>query len=315
MATLAPQCLELAQWAGKLGAVEFSVHPKISGINSSDSSKVHVENGVMSCCSNVFLFLILLYIIVFGRELYLLFYPRPCRHTQCLQPLLLPSHRIDMFAYIVSDALELGVPVWEARNVSSVVPIEARLNITIPPGIRLGETSELQLRVELYRTSSNTVLTVAATDLVRRMTPRARSATMLLEKESNADNMDVYAGLPSPDATGAVPHFLYSRAPLELRLTTDTTPHEHERLPDGTFIGAVDWRKRRYAPHFYVDTFSLLRRHALPLSSNLSRASPSLMLKFKPTSLGRFRLMCSPGIDPNTRPESPPHSLLFGPED
>ena len=89
-----------------------------------------------------------------------------------------------------------------------------------------------------------------------------------------------------------MPHYLYSGRMCELRLVPDSTPHRQPHYAsDGLPIGShVDHHKMRYAPHFYVETFNLLRKHALPLASNISRPHPTLRLKLKPISLGRHRM-------------------------
>ena len=66
------------------------------------------------------------------------------------------------------------------------------------------------------------------------------------------------------------------------------------------FFGAIRWRhsptldvrpSRRYAPHFYVEEFALLSKHARPLSSDVTRPHPNITVRVTPVGLGRFRLM------------------------
>jgi hypothetical protein len=88
-----------------------------------------------------------------------------------------------------------------------------------------------------------------------------------------------------------VPHYVYARKACELRLVGDDSSHATEHYGDGMPIGnAVDRANRRYVPHFYIDSFALLRKHAVPLAADPKRAHPELSLKFRPTSLGRHRL-------------------------
>ena len=105
------------------------------------------------------------------------------------------------------------------------------------------------------------------------------------------------AGLAPADPSGRVPHYIYSGRLCELRLVADATPHFHAYLPgDGAAIGGgLDERRRMYGPHFYVDQFSLLRKHAAPLASDLAKPHPRLRVKLKPISLGRHRVMAQLG--------------------
>ena len=83
-------------------------------------------------------------------------------------------------------------------------------------------------------------------------------------------------GVAPANANGDVVHFLYSAKRLEVRLVLDDRPHADATLSDGVPIGgAVDYERLRYAPHFYVDTFSLLRRRACRTTG---RARPLLRL-------------------------------------
>ena len=98
-------------------------------------------------------------------------------------------------------------------------------------------------------------------------------------------------GIAPADSSGAVPHYAYGRRHCELRLVAEATPHAHAYFPEGLLIGSsLDTPRRLYAPHFFVDTFSLLRKHALPLSSDPRKSDPRLRVKFLPISLGRHRV-------------------------
>eukprot|EP00966_Prymnesium_polylepis_P242019 5597093-Prymnesium_polylepis.1 len=197
--------------------------------------------------------------------MYGIFYPPRCAGSNCFRPLVGPDDRVDLRAWIGAE------PVWNATNVSSSEPLFGRLTVPVPTEIRQGYHAELQLRVTLSRAGEEPPLATAVADLVRRMPPRVRAASMLLEEDTTdaAARHDPFAGLAPPDSQGRVPHFIYSSTPLILRVTNDETPHAGTRMPSGDPIGsAVDHQRRRYAPFFYACTFSLLRRHAAPLSSN-----------------------------------------------
>ena len=208
----------------------------------------------------------LAYVALLVHEVYYLFYPPRCRGKNCFRAALRPGDYVDLQAYVGREL------VWNVTNVSSSAPLTARFAVPIPPEIRQGYHSELQLRVMISLTGQEP-LTAAVADLVRRMPVRVRTASMLLESSGDEVN-DPFAGLSTPDGQGRVPHFLYSAAPVQLRYVTDVTPHVSPRLPGGgdPIGNSVDHQRRKYTPHFYVDTFSLLRRHAARETAPLPRS-------------------------------------------
>ena len=184
--------------------------------------------------------------------------------------------------------------------------LEAVFVVPVPPGVRQGRQHSLWLSFELSHAGSDEVLTATHVDLIRMYQPRAQStATMLLERdifgqpEDSPPAAQVEVSAPAAalelapaDHQGAVPHFIYSRRHCELRLVTDSTPHASTHLmPDGEPIGSALYHTMRlYAPHLFVEQFSLLRKHALPLAADLSKPHPRLSVKLKPISLGRHRV-------------------------
>ena len=77
---------------------------------------------------------------------------------------------------------------------------------------------------------------------------------------------------------------------------TDATAHRERYLPEGAPIGShFEPHTRRYAPLFYIDSFSLLRKHSAPLSADTQKAHPRMRVKMKPISLGRHRLTAQLG--------------------
>ena len=243
-------------------------------------------------------------------EMWKLFYPPRCKGNFCYRSLLPLNSRVDVHAYLYSSPDLPGIPVWNATNVSSAEEIETRFELPIPPAVRLGRQSELWLVFELRRVSATDneqstgvvpqmptehPIAVARINVVGYYAPRkTSSATMLLERDEPSTRAvataDETAGLAPATGDGKLPHFIYSGRLCELRLVGDATPHGHTHFPDGQPIGsAIDTRLRRYSPHFYVETFNLLRKHANPFSSNISKAHPMLRLKMKPISLGRHR--------------------------
>ena len=243
-------------------------------------------------------------------EMWKLFYPPRCKGNFCYRSLLPLNSRVDVHAYLYSSPDLPGIPVWNATNVSSAEEIETRFELPIPPAVRLGRQSELWLVFELRRVSATDneqstgvvpqmptehPIAVARINVVGYYAPRkTSSATMLLERDEPSTRAvataDETAGLAPATGDGKLPHFIYSGRLCELRLVADATPHAHTHFPDGQPIGsAIDTRLRRYSPHFYVETFNLLRKHANPFSSNVSKAHPMLRLKMKPISLGRHR--------------------------
>ncbi|KAL3909593.1 MAG: hypothetical protein SGPRY_009364 [Prymnesium sp.] len=203
-------------------------------------------------------------------EMHALFCPPACKGDRCFRPLLTPTDRIDLRATIGPHA------VWNATNVSSSEPLHAQVRVPIPAEVREGKQWSLYLRVSISLVGQQQTLAVATVSLVRPIVPVVKPASMLLEEDSyRSQSGGGLEGLAPADVHGRVPHFVYSSTPCLLRLTSDTTPHAAHLLPAGDPIGsAFDHAQRRYAPFFYVDTFPLLRRHAAPLSSNLSKMDP-----------------------------------------
>ena len=251
-----------------------------------------------------------LWIAMSAKEFYVLFYPPACklRHG-CYHPRLPWGARVDITAHMGEGAIRAAV--WNVTNVSSVEELEAAITTPVPPSVRRGEMRELWLTFELSRTGSDDVLSAARVNIVQMYEARERSqASMLLERdvfassdekpavtEAPSTSSTVSAELAPADRHGRVPHFIYSYRMCELRLVTDARAYASPFLaPDGTPIGqSWDVHARTYAPHFYVDTFSLLRKHALPLSADVQKAHPRLKLKFKPISVGRHRIMAQLG--------------------
>ena len=238
-----------------------------------------------------------LYLYVTAREVWTLFRPPRCAGKGCFRPLL-PSHaRLHLAASVWSEADQAQTELWNASDASTTEAIEASFALPIPPAVRRGEQTHLWLLFTLRRAQDpdGPPLAVARVNVIRFYAPRARSsATMLLERDdapaARADG-SLDDGLAPADRDGRLPHFVYGGRLCELRLVPDATPHGGSHFPEGEPIGShVDVHARRYAPHFYVETFNLLRKHANPLSSNVSKAHPTLRLKLKPISLGRHRM-------------------------
>jgi hypothetical protein len=252
--------------------------------------------------------LICTYVGFMGREVYGLFYPPRCRGKKCWRALLPLGASIDVYMHLHgSDGME---PLWNATNISSHSEFEAAFALPVPADVRRGKQRELWVSITLLRTGKEGAIASTRVNVLKMYKPRgSSSATMLLERDVFTSSPQSHgkddgsavaagssavsdAGFAPSDGSGHVPHFVYSGRHCELRLVVDATPHSTTVLSDGVPIGsALDHREHRYAPHFYVDTFSLLRKHAAPLSGNLSKAHPRLKFKLKPISLGRHRIM------------------------
>ena len=243
--------------------------------------------------------LLALYIGVTTKEIYYLFHPPGCVGNMCYRAMLPPATRIDIFASVLAADDHPPIPLWNVTDASTDDAVDAKFELPIPPAVRTGDQSELWLLFELRRAGKEEAIAYARVNVVKFFEPKARSsATMLLERDADKEDeraVSAFAGdkgLAPTDARGRLPHFIYSYRSCELRLVADATAHHAPQyMGDGLPIGShIHTRDRYYAPHFYVETFNLLRKHALPLSGNISRAHPMLRLKFKPISLGRHRM-------------------------
>ena len=261
------------------------------------------------------------------RELYRMFYPPSCKGQRCFTTRLPPGSNVDVHCFLVSEGAA-AVPLWNITNSSADQEIEARFPVPVPPGLRKGEATDgLWLLFELRRSEprgSETEADVLRTrplaqtsiNVVKQIAPRERgTAKFLLERSepaasssavatsvdadddddgddtSSASSSDVSDYLAPADSHGRRPHFIYGGRFLELRMVPDPTPHAFAYFPEGMSIGSeVDTRALRYSPHFYVEQFSLLRKHAHPLSNDLQKPHPYLRVKFKPISVGRHRM-------------------------
>mmetsp|Transcript_446 Transcript_446/g.846 ORF Transcript_446/g.846 Transcript_446/m.846 type:complete len:584 (-) Transcript_446:484-2235(-) len=235
------------------------------------------------------------YVAWAAHEILGIFYPTQCIGKGCFRTLLPPESRVDLWAALTLNGST--TTIWSVLNVSIDSPLTARFEVPIPTAVRLGEQSELPLSLLCTFPSAQSYtpphLELRAHASLVGVMPLRREAVMLLGSNANRDSNH-----PALELAGAVEdlksaaHFLYSRSAVVLRLVTDATAHTATHFADGLPIGSsVDRVKRRYAPHFYVDTFSLLQRHAAPLSRNVTKEHPFVQLHYKPTSVGRYRLM------------------------
>ena len=268
--------------------------------------------AAMSPFTDFFLYPALaVYIGMMTHQFWLLFHPTPCHGPGCIQPTMQRDNRLDLRCFLLSDGADV-VPLWNATDVNPDESLDASFPLPVPPGLRTGVLSELWLLFELRHAGSpkgEPPLAATSVNVVKQYALRERStARPLLDDFTHAGGSGSSSGsggssavaatssstsvspdLAPADRHGRHPHFIYGGRFLELRLVTDFTPHFAAHLPDGAAIGSqVDPRRRMYSPHFYVETFSLLRKHAHPLSADLKKRHPTLRLK-----LSRFRLVAT----------------------
>lgn len=240
------------------------------------------------------------YLSMATLEVYGLFYPERCRGEFCLRALLPVGTPIDVAAFVPWPDGD-RVMVWNA-TLKSDEAIDTSFELPIPAAVRRAEMSELWLLVELRRAGDPTLLAIAHTELVKLYQPRTRGTAEYLLYPllgSDGSRLDAEPGPPPAPvagmaeyADGRVAHYLYLGKQIQLKLVADETPHAHAHLPEGLPVGsAVNGVLRVYAPHFYIETFSLMRKHAAPLSDDVARAHPTLRLSLAPISIGRHRLM------------------------
>jgi len=263
--------------------------------------------------------LALLYGALVTRELYELFHPPACRGSACLRPLLEPSTPLELRGYAVSpaaaDGAEWRTLVWNVSHAQlDKGEIEAKFELPVPAAVRLGQQHQFELLIELRKAGDPLLLATARTALVRAYKPKTRGAVeYLLEPLLGSDGDALPDGTAEAaegpaggsglslskdedgmvrDARGRVAHFVYASSRVEIRLVSDVTPHTSPYLPEGLPVGSsVDVRMGVYAPLFYIEEFSLLRKHALPLSSSTTKTNPQIRLRMRSISIGRHRLM------------------------
>ena len=78
---------------------------------------------------------------------------------------------------------------------------------------------------------------------------------------------------------------------VKLRLLVDHRSYDYETAPLDLPFRALNANGTHYRPLFYVDELHLLRKHMVPLSTNVSRPEPIVKIKFIPTSIGVYRLL------------------------
>ena len=224
------------------------------------------------------------YALAFAWELYGIFYPPRCRGKRCLRPLLSRGARVDITALVGAET------VWSARNVTwdTLDLKDLKMTVPVPADVRRGLIDSIWLNLYLAPAArdvegADPAATALASARVRVVETRARQArseaVWLLERAADEPGTPP----PPPPPTGPLPHLIYANRGIDLRLVADHTPHRTAHFADNLPIGnSVDVAARVYAPLFYAETFHLLRKHALPLDSNVSRADPTVRRQPQP---------------------------------
>ena len=255
-------------------------------------------------CGSVSLALVVLYVAYMATLIHEMCSPQACKGNGngngCYQALL-AEQRVDL------RMLVAGKEVWQALNVSADEQLDFKVALPVPPEVRHGSVDHLTVEMFLAVHGGTNPIAVASTNAVKRMLPRVQEASMLLSEISTAHTSDKLpikdVGPAAADYDGKVPHYIYARSRLDVRLVRDWTPHASVYFQDGVLVGSsFDHQQRRYAPHWYADSFPLLAKHAVPLSSDESRAPAG---PEEPSSC-RHSL---PRTLPHALPHSVPHSL------
>ena len=214
-------------------------------------------------CGTIGLALTVLYVAYMAAMAHEMAYPRACQGHGCYQALL-TDQRVDLRLVVG------GAEVWQALNVSADEQLDFKVELPVPPEVRRGTVDHLTVELYLAVHGATHALAVARANAVKRMLPRVHEASMLLDGAGASNEPPVKdVGPAAPDHEGKVPHYVYARSRLDVRLVRDWTPHRSVYHVDGVPVGSsFDHHARRYAPHWYADSFPLLSKHALPLSSD-----------------------------------------------
>ena len=241
-------------------------------------------------CGTIGLALTVLYVAYMAAMAHEMAYPRACKGHGCYQALL-TDQRVDLRLVVG------GAEVWQALNVSADEQLDFKVELPVPPEVRRGTVDHLTVELFLAVHGATHALAVARASAVKRMLPRVHEASMLLDGAGASNEPPVKdVGPAAPDHEGKVPHYVYARSRLDVRLVRDWTPHRSVYHVDGVTVGSsFDHHARRYAPHWYADSFPLLSKHALPLSSDEGRAHPTLHVRVTPISSGWHRLVAQMG--------------------
>jgi hypothetical protein len=244
----------------------------------------------MGLTSSISLALLVVYVAYMTSMVWEMCSPHACRGVQCYRPLL-SDERIDL------RMLVAGKEVWQSLGLSADEQLDFQVELPVPPEVRLGAVDNLTVEVFLALHGATQPIVVARTNAVKRMLPRVHEATMLLDDITASSNSSEAAGkkdvaTAAPDYQGKVPHYIFARSRMDVRLVRDRTPHASVYFKDGVPVGSgFDHAQRRFAPHFYVDSFPLLSKHALPLSSDVQRKHPALRVRVTPISSGWHRFI------------------------
>ena len=250
----------------------------------------------MGVCGSISLALAVLYVAYMASLIHEMVHPQACSGHGCYQALL-SNQQVDL-RLIVG-----GKEVWHTLNVSADEQLDFKVELPVPPEVRRGSVDNLTVEVFLAVHGATRPIAVARTNAVKRMLPRVHEASMLLSDmsaTSTSNELPVKdVGPAAPDYDGKVPHYIYARSRLDIRIVRDWTPYASIYYQDRVLVGSsFDHQHRRYAPHWYVDSFPLLSKHAVPLSSDESRSHPSLHVRVTPISSGwhRFVTQMSAGL-------------------
>jgi len=240
-------------------------------------------------CGTISLALTVLYVAYMATLVHEMVYPHACKGHGCYQALL-SDQQVDLRLVVG------GVEVWQRLNVSADEQLDFKVELPVPPEVRRGTVDHLTVELFLAVHGATSPIAVARTNAVKRMLLRAHEASMLLTDMSAASASNELpvkdVGPAAPDYDGKVPHYIYARSRLDVRLVRDWTPHKSVYHIDGVTVGSsFDHHQRRYAPHWYADSFPLLSKHAVPLSSDEGRAHPTLHVRVTPISSGWHRLV------------------------
>ena len=247
-------------------------------------------------------------------------YPSHCQHPRgsrffeqyCYAPLLEPSVRVDIriYAGLPTDNNHLsGELVWETKNHSVEHKIDATFPVPIPDAVRveflflncwivISPTVEQDVAGSRFTEAYAAARRVVSSHLITTLKPaleQLRDRHLLHPDDAPRE------ATPTHPKQSMVQHWKYAYHPLTIRYT-----HYGDMVLGTYFLSSLNYNLGRrfvkippehaggrdkrdrfqlsYEPIVFVDDLSLLRRHEMEMSRNISMPSPNLRLEFLPTS-------------------------------